>query len=152
MTRETLYADGACVGNPGPGGYCAIRVSTGEVAAKGGEPETTNNRMELVAAIEGLRSLEPCEVVVVSDSRYLVDGATKWVADWVKRGWRTKGKSPVLNRDLWEALLAEQDRHDGVFFRWVRGHAGDVLNERANDVAEAEALALVEPCWSSSLR
>ena len=141
MKHVEIYTDGACRGNPGPGGWGAILVYQGkEKELSGGEPETTNNRMELTAAISALEALrEPCEVTLTSDSKYLIDGITKgWAASWKARGWRKADKSPALNPDLWDALLALLERHT-VTFVWVRGHAGHPYNERCDELATAFA-------------
>jgi len=131
-----LYADGSCHGNPGPGGWAAILEYNGNVRElSGAEPSTTNNRMELRAVIEGLRALsEPCAVDVWSDSRYVVDGVTKWLPAWKRRGWLTADKKPVKNEDLWHALDAEAARHRAVW-HWVRGHSGHAQNERCDLMA-----------------
>ena len=135
-----LFTDGACSGNPGPGGWGAVlRFGNAEKELSGGEPETTNNRMELTAAIQGLSALkEPCRVTLTSDSKYLVDAVTKgWVYGWKKKGWKRTGNAPVLNVDLWEELLRLLGRHD-VEFIWVKGHAGHPENERCDRLAVAE--------------
>lgn len=132
-----LYTDGACSSNPGPGGYGAILVYNGiEKELSAGFPETTNNRMELTAAIEGLSVLkERCEVNLYSDSRYLVDAIEKgWLSAWIKNGWRKADKQPVLNIDLWQRLCELLDKHD-VKFNWVKGHTGHPMNERCDRLA-----------------
>ena len=134
MKRVEIYTDGACKGNPGPGGYGAILVYGGkERVLSGGEPSTTNNRMELTAAIAALERLrEPCEVTLTSDSRYLVDGVTKgWARSWQRNGWKKADKSPALNSDLWARLLELLETHR-VTFVWVRGHKGHPYNERCD--------------------
>lgn len=134
-----LFTDGACSGNPGPGGWAAIlRYGESEKELSGGEAETTNNRMELMGAIMGLEALrEPCHVVLTSDSRYLVDAVTKgWVYGWKKKGWIKSDKSPALNVDLWERLLPLLQRHE-VEFNWVHGHMGHPENERCDKLAVA---------------
>jgi len=139
MTEVELWTDGACSGNPGPGGWaCVLRCAGRERELSGHDPVTTNNRMELTAVIEGLAALtRPCRVTVHTDSTYVVHAVTKrWIAAWQKRGWRTAAKSPVANRDLWERLLAELDRHE-VTWTKVRGHAGIELNERVDRLAVA---------------
>lgn len=138
-----IFCDGACSGNPGPGGYGAIlRYNGREKEISGGEPHTTNNRMELTAAIEALRRLtRPCRAVVTTDSQYLVKGMTEWIAGWQRKGWLNSKKEPVLNRELWEELIALADRHT-VEWRWVRGHDGHVENERC-DLLAREALLVV---------
>lgn len=141
MKEVTLYTDGACRGNPGPGGWGAILVFRGiEKELSGGEAGTTNNRMELTAAIEGLSALrEPCRVLLVTDSKYLCDGITKgWVRGWKARGWKKGDGSPALNPDLWEKLLILLDRHE-VTFSWVHGHAGHPYNERCDRLATSFA-------------
>jgi ribonuclease HI len=140
-----LWTDGACSGNPGPGGWAAILIARGADGAiakqrelSGSDPATTNNRMELRAVIEGLRALQrPCTVRVHIDSSYVMDAITKrWHVGWQARGWRTAAKQPVKNRELWEALLAELERHE-VTWKKVRGHAGVALNERCDELAVA---------------
>ena len=135
-----IFCDGACSGNPGPGGYGAIlRYNGREKEIRGGEPHTTNNRMELSGAIEALRQLtRPCRVVVTTDSQYLVKGMTEWLAGWQRKGWRNSKKEAVLNRDLWEQLAVLADRHT-IEWRWVRGHDGHAENERC-DVLAREAV------------
>ncbi len=141
MTHVDIYTDGACRGNPGAGGWGAVLVCRGvEKELSGGEPMTTNNRMELTAAIEALRALSrPCEITLTSDSKYLVDGITKgWAESWKARGWVKSDKSPALNPDLWDTLLTELARHE-VTFVWVKGHAGHPYNERCDALATAYA-------------
>lgn len=139
-TSVVMYTDGACKGNPGPGGWGVwLRSDHHERELIGGEPQTTNNRMELTAVIEGLRALKwPCEVVVYTDSQYVRQGITEWIHNWKQRGWKTTDKKPVKNEDLWRALDAEVVRHD-VRWQWVKGHAGDEGNERADALANAGA-------------
>lgn len=137
MTEVTAYTDGACRGNPGPGGWGVLLVSTGGVERElfGGEPETTNNRMELLAAIEALCALRrPARVTLYTDSVYLKNGITQWISNWRRRGWRTAARKPVKNQDLWRALDAAAERHE-VDWRWVKGHSGDPGNERADALA-----------------
>lgn len=131
-----LYTDGACKGNPGPGGWgCLLRFGQREKELYGGERETTNNRMELTAVIKGLEALKrPCRVRIVTDSQYVKQGMTQWMARWKRNGWRTAGKQPVKNRDLWEALDARLADHQ-VEWQWVRGHVGHPENERADALA-----------------
>jgi ribonuclease HI len=131
-----IYTDGACRGNPGPGGWgVLLRYNDVEKELCGGEFETTNNRMELTAAIEGLLALKrPCNVTLYTDSQYVRKGVTEWMAAWIERGWRTASKKPVKNRDLWQRLEAATERHQ-VDWRWVRGHSGDPDNERADQLA-----------------
>lgn len=141
MKKVQLYTDGACKGNPGPGGYGAVLVYNGvEKEFSGGEAMTTNNRMELLAAITGLEALrEPCEVVLTSDSKYLVDAINQnWAVAWQRRGWKRSDGKPALNIDLWERLLALLERHK-VTLIWVKGHAGHPYNERCDRLAVAEA-------------
>ena len=133
----TLYTDGACSGNPGPGGWGALlQFGDQEKTIKGAERETTNNRMELMAVIEGLRALkEPCRVAVHTDSAYIVNAFEQdWISNWKRRGWKTASKKPVKNRDLWEALLREMERHEVEFVK-VKGHADDALNNYVDGVA-----------------
>ena len=137
MKQIELYTDGACSGNPGPGGYGAVlKYGKTEKELSGGEKETTNNRMELMAAIVGLEALkEPCAVTLTSDSKYLVDAIEKgWARAWKKNGWKKSDKSPALNADLWEKLLELLDTHK-VTFEWVRGHRGHPYNERCDKLA-----------------
>jgi ribonuclease HI len=137
-----LFTDGACKGNPGPGGWGAVlRFKDKERELSGGEPDTTNNRMEMMAAIEGLKALtRPCRVKLFTDSKYVMDGITKWIHGWQRNGWRTADKKPVKNADLWQALLAATAPHQ-VDWRWVKGHAGHPENERADKLACAAAEA-----------
>ncbi len=134
--RVSIWTDGACSGNPGPGGWGVVmRYGEREKELKGGEPLTTNNRMELTAAIEALESLKrPCAVTVHTDSQYVRGGVTGWMQGWKRNGWRTADKKPVKNEDLWRRLDAAAARHE-VDWLWVRGHAGDVQNERADRLA-----------------
>jgi ribonuclease HI len=136
--RVDLFTDGACSGNPGPGGWGAIlRSGSHERELSGGEKATTNNRMEMMAVIQGLAALkQPSTVILHTDSRYVMDGATKWIANWKKNGWKTADKKPVKNDDLWRLLETEATRHD-VTWKWVRGHAGHAENERADALARA---------------
>ena len=140
MKEVELFTDGACSGNPGPGGWGAVlRYGTAEKELSGGEAQTTNNRMELTAAIMGLEALrEPCKVLLTSDSKYLVDSITKgWIWNWKKKGWKKSGGAPVPNSDLWLRLLIQLDRHQ-VEFHWVRGHAGHPENERCDRLAVSQ--------------
>ena len=141
MPHVTIYTDGACLGNPGPGGYGVILLHNGQrKELSGGRRWTTNNRMELLAAIVGLAALKrPCRVDLYTDSQYLQRAIGQgWAARWQTNGWRTAGKAPVKNIDLWERLLAELARHK-VTFHWVRGHAGNTENERADRLSLAAA-------------
>lgn len=140
MKKVTLYTDGSCSGNPGPGGYGAILIYNGhEKEISGGEKLTTNNRMELMAAIAGLEALrEPCEVDLYSDSKYLIDSITKgWAKSWRSRGWIKSDKKPALNPDLWERLLNLLDTHE-VTLHWVKGHAENQYNNRCDKLAVSE--------------
>lgn len=140
MKKVYIYTDGACSGNPGPGGWGAILVyGTREKEISGGDAHTTNNRMELTAVIEALQSLlEPCEVTLTTDSRYVVDAIQLgWAKNWQKRGWVKPDKKPALNPDLWKALLALLEIHR-VEFVWVKGHAGHPYNERCDRLAVAQ--------------
>ena len=145
-----ISSDGACKGNPGPGGWGAVlrfEAGTGAVHEKelfGGEPATTNNRMELTAAIRALEALKrPCRVVLNTDSLYVLKGMTEWIAGWKQRGWVNAAKQPVANVDLWKALDAACAPHE-IEWRWVRGHSGDVDNERADALANRGVLAARE--------
>jgi len=137
MARQvTLYTDGACRGNPGPGGWGALLTTDGrERELYGYEPETTNNRMELMAVIQALEALtRPCDVRVVTDSQYVMKGVTEWMAAWKRRGWRTADRNPVRNLDLWQRLDQALARH-AIDWEWVRGHTGRSGNERADALA-----------------
>lgn len=131
-----IYTDGACKGNPGPGGWGALLVYKGvEKELWGGDPNTTNNRMELMAAIAGLIALtRPCSVKLVTDSQYVMKGIQEWLPNWKKRGWKTASKEPVKNADLWQKLDEEVNRHQ-VSWQWVRGHTDHPGNERADQLA-----------------
>jgi len=131
-----IFTDGACRGNPGPGGWGALlRYQGKEKELWGGAADTTNNRMELQAAIEGLQALsEPCEVVLTTDSQYVRKGITEWIIGWKKKGWRTAARKPVKNADLWQALDEETRRHQ-IEWHWVKGHSGHRENEIADDLA-----------------
>lgn len=138
MTEVYIYTDGACSGNPGPGGWAAIlkNPATGKVLEiSGSDPETTNNRMEMLSVIEGLSRLKKhSDVRVITDSRYVVDGMTSWIHGWIKNGWKTSAKKPVKNQDLWETMALLAADHD-VTFEWVEGHSGHPENERADQLA-----------------
>ncbi len=141
LSRVKIATDGACKGNPGPGGWgVLLRMGNVEKELSGGERNTTNNRMELMAAIRGLEALtRPCHVTLVTDSSYVKDGITRWIFGWQKNGWRTADKKPVKNADLWQALLVATARHR-IDWQWVKGHAGDPDNERADTLASDAAL------------
>ena len=137
MKSVEIFTDGACSGNPGPGGWgVVLRFKTAEKELSGGERDTTNNRMELTAAIEGLSALkEPCRVRLVTDSKYVADGILKgWAESWRKNGWRKADRKPALNSDLWERLLTLLKQHE-VHIEWVKGHAGHPENERCDRLA-----------------
>ena len=136
MKRVEIYTDGACSGNPGPGGWGAIlRYNGVEKELSGGEAQTTNNRMELMAAISALNALKTrCAVDLYTDSVYVRDGLDKWISGWKKNGWKTANKKPVRNIELWQILDAARERHD-VTLHWVKGHAGHPENERADELA-----------------
>ncbi len=143
MVDLIAYTDGACSGNPGPGGWGAlIRAMRGETVIKerelsGGAPQTTNNQMELMAAIRALEVLErPSKLTIITDSQYVKNGVTGWIHGWKRNGWRTAAKKPVKNADLWQRLDTAQARHD-VTWEWVKGHAGHPENERADELARA---------------
>ncbi|WP_170344826.1 ribonuclease HI [Ruegeria atlantica] len=143
MPELFAYTDGACSGNPGPGGWgVLLRAMDGDRVLKerelnGGEAETTNNRMELLAAISALEALErPSKITVVTDSAYVKNGVTGWISGWKRNGWKTSNKKPVKNVDLWQRLDEAQERHD-VTWEWVKGHAGHPENEKADELARA---------------
>lgn len=141
LQRVKITTDGACKGNPGPGGWGVLmRMGAHEKELSGGEADTTNNRMELLAAIRGLEALtRPCHVTLVTDSIYVKNGITQWVHGWQHNGWRTADKKPVKNADLWQALIAASAPHR-IEWTWVKGHAGDPDNERADQLASNAAL------------
>ena len=148
MTNTTtvhLYTDGACKGNPGPGGWGVLmRYGSHEKELFGGEAHTTNNRMELTAIIQGLAALKrPCAVVIYTDSQYVKNGMEKWIHGWKKNGWKTASKQPVKNEDLWQQLDRLAAQHQ-IQWQWVRGHAGHAENERADALAN-QGVASVEP-------
>lgn len=136
MKKIEIYTDGGCRGNPGPGGWGALlRFGQHQKEIKGGECDTTNNRMELTAAIEALKILtEPCQITLTTDSSYVKDGITKWLANWKKNQWKTAAKKPVKNQDLWQALEAASASHQ-IEWAWVKGHAGHAENERCDQLA-----------------
>lgn len=140
MKKLKVITDGSCLGNPGPGGWAAIlRYGAHERVMSGHEAQTTNNRMELTAAIRALQALkEPCEVELVTDSEYLKKGVEQWMAKWKRNGWMTAAKKPVLNQDLWKELDAELGRHK-TEWRWTKGHADDADNNRCDEMARTAA-------------
>ena len=140
VKKIRLITDGSCLGNPGPGGWAAILKFNEHVKQLYGcERETTNNRMEITAAVEGLRALkESCQVEIKTDSEYVKNGITKWIAGWKRNGWKTGDKKPVKNRELWEALDAEQARHQTEWV-WTKGHADDAENNRCDELAQRAA-------------
>ncbi len=144
LPHVEIATDGACKGNPGPGGWGAlIRSGSHEKELSGGENPTTNNRMELMAAIRALEALKkPCRVTLSTDSKYVMDGLTKWIHGWRKNGWKTADRKPVKNADLWQELVAASAPH-GIEWKWVKGHAGHPENERADQLASDAALALM---------
>lgn len=143
LPRVKIATDGACKGNPGPGGWGAVlRFGATELDLSGGEADTTNNRMELTAAIRALEALKrPCHVTLATDSVYVMDGITKWIHGWQRNGWKTAAKKPVKNADLWQLLLAAIKPHR-IEWVWVKGHNGDPDNERADTLASEAALAV----------
>jgi ribonuclease HI len=136
MADVVIYTDGACSGNPGPGGWGAVLESgSARREMHGGEPATTNNRMELMAAIQALEALSrPAAVTLYTDSKYVLDGITKWINNWQRNGWKTSARQPVKNADLWRRLSEAMDGHT-ITWKWVKGHAGDPGNERADELA-----------------
>lgn len=140
MKKIRLITDGACIGNPGPGGWAyVLRYGEKVKEMSGSEPHTTNNRMELRAAVEGLRTLkEACEVEVITDSQYMKNGITEWIHKWKRNGWRTASKAPVVNQDLWRELEAEVARHK-TEWSWTKGHASHADNNRCDELATAAA-------------
>lgn len=142
MKQVEIFTDGACKGNPGPGGWgVLLRMGPHEKEMAGSEADTTNNRMEMTAAIKGLNALiEPCEVTLFTDSKYVIDGITKWVHGWKKKGWVNSSRQPVRNADLWHELIEAAGRHK-VNWQWVRGHNGHVENERVDKLASDAAKA-----------
>ncbi|MCC4606849.1 ribonuclease HI [Xanthomonas campestris pv. zinniae] len=142
MKSIEVHTDGSCLGNPGPGGWAALlRYNGREKELAGSEAVSTNNRMELMAAIMALETLtEPCQIVLHTDSQYVRQGITEWMSGWVRRGWKTAGGDPVKNRELWERLHAATQRHR-IDWRWVKGHNGDPDNERVDVLARNQAIA-----------
>jgi ribonuclease HI len=140
MKEVELFTDGACIGNPGPGGWaCILRHGRHAKEVWGSTPHTTNNRMELTAAVRGLQALkEPCDVSITTDSEYLRNGITSWIRRWKANGWKTAAKTPVINRDLWEMLDEQVSRHR-TSWNWTKGHAGHADNNRCDDLATAAA-------------
>ncbi|MCD7747684.1 MAG: ribonuclease HI [Firmicutes bacterium] len=141
MKEVTVYSDGSCKGNPGPGGWCCILVYRGhEKVLSGGDPVTTNNRMEMTAVIKALEALkEPCRVTLVSDSKYVIDALSLgWAEKWKSRGWKRSSGDDALNPDLWDMLLALTKKHT-LTYKWVKGHAGHEYNERCDAIAQNEA-------------
>ena len=140
MKEVEIHTDGSCLGNPGPGGWAAVlRYQGRERELSGGEPDTTNNRMELMAAIAALEALrEPCDVILTTDSQYVRQGIMDWLSNWIRRGWKTAGGDPVKNRDLWERLQAASAPHT-IDWRWVKGHSGHPENERVDVLARTAA-------------
>ena len=136
MSKVFLYTDGACSGNPGPGGWgCLLKYNDAQKEISGGAKETTNNQMELTAVIEGLSLLKkPCEIELFTDSKYVLEGATKWLEGWIQKDWKKADKKPVLNRELWEKLIPLFDKHT-INWHWVKGHSGHVENERVDAMA-----------------
>ncbi|MEO8131575.1 MAG: ribonuclease HI [Bryobacteraceae bacterium] len=140
MKKVQLITDGACIGNPGPGGWaCILRFGQMDKEMWGSEPQTTNNRMELTAAVRGLAALkETCDVEIVTDSEYVKNGITKWILGWKRNGWRKADKSAVLNKDLWQELDFQNDRHT-TKWTWTKGHASHIDNNRCDELATAAA-------------
>ena len=143
VKKVTLITDGSCLGNPGPGGWAAIlRFNSQTKELSGGEPETTNNRMEMTAVIEGLTILkEPCEISIEIDSQYVKNGVTEWMSGWKQRGWKTAAKKPVKNQDLWQKIDAALAQHT-VNWKWVKGHADHDDNNRCDELARGAAEAI----------
>lgn len=153
MKKVVLYSDGACEGNPGPGGWAVILTYyQHQREISGGVPATTNNRMELTAAVEGLKALkEPCEVEFFTDSQYVQNGVSEWLKDWKIRGWKTKEKKAVKNEDLWRKLDTESAKHR-MTWRWLKGHAGHQMNERCDLLAKSEILKIRQSYSQDQLR
>lgn len=135
-----MYTDGSCLNNPGPGGWAALmRYNNSEKMFSGGQMETTNNQMELMAVIEGLKALtKSCDIELYTDSKYVMDGFTKWLDGWKKRGWKKSDKKPVLNKELWQDLDQQANGHS-INWHWVKGHSGHTENERVDQLARLEA-------------
>lgn len=140
MKQVEIFTDGACKGNPGPGGWGALlRMGNREKELSGGVADTTNNRMEMTAIVRALNALiEPCQVDLYSDSKYVLDGMTKWIDGWQRRGWKTASKKPVRNEDLWHELI-DAAKHHAITWHWVKGHNGHVENERVDQLASIAA-------------
>lgn len=140
LRKVQLITDGACIGNPGPGGWaCILRYGDKKKELYGSEKQTTNNRMELMAAIEGLRALrQPCDVEVTTDSQYVMNGITSWIQNWKRKGWMTAGKKPVVNQDLWRQLDEQNGRHRTIW-TWTKGHASHEDNNRCDELATMAA-------------
>ncbi|MCP4499887.1 MAG: ribonuclease HI [Deltaproteobacteria bacterium] len=147
LEKVAFFTDGSCLGNPGPGGWACLLVvdrkgKRHEKLLVGGDKQSTNNRMEMQAILEGFKSLKkPCRVHVVTDSKYVIDGITKWVHGWIKRGWKTSANKPVKNQEIWQELLKEEARHQ-VEYEWVKGHSGHEENERVDEAARLFAEGL----------
>jgi len=140
-----MFTDGSCLNNPGPGGWAALlRHNNAEKVLSGGQLDTTNNQMELMAVIEGLKALtKSCDIELFTDSKYVMDGFTKWMEGWKKRGWKKADKKPVLNRELWQELDKQANSHT-INWHWVKGHSGHAENERVDDLARLEAEKIKE--------
>jgi len=136
MKNVTIYTDGACSGNPGPGGWGALLMHNGNTKEiSGGAPDTTNNIMEMTAVVEALKSLtEPCNVTIYSDSKYVIQGITEWIIGWKKKGWKNAARKPVKNKEIWLALDEQNNRHD-INWNWVKGHADNPYNNRCDELA-----------------
>jgi len=143
MEKVEIFTDGACKGNPGPGGYgCILKINGQTREIKGGEKKTTNNIMEMTAAIVALKSLkEPCEVSLTTDSKYLIQGITEWIHGWIRRGWVNASKQPVKNQPLWKELHQLNKKHK-ITWHWVKGHSGHPENERCDQLANLAILSL----------
>ncbi len=139
MSKIEVYTDGACSGNPGPGGWGGVIIDSGDIIElSGGEKDTTNNRMELTAVIESLRKVSPgSELIVTTDSQYVKKGITEWINNWIKNNWKTAAKKPVKNKDLWQELLNLSKIHE-IEWKWVKGHSGHPQNERCDELARKE--------------